>query len=393
MNTIKICHASDLHCSERNRLDDWIKLHATLAEQVRERAVDLVLLAGDLFHAKSTPAERNAMAGFLLHLAEHCPVVIVKGNHDAAGDLDIFATLACRNSITVMDRPGTEVIEVHSADSGQIAVYAIPWFDRAHLVAELPSTTDAETTRNLTIEAARQLLVVARAHVQQARDTGYLPILAGHLMVAGSETSTGQTLIGTTVELAPGDLADVGAEYVALGHIHKPQSWADDRIAYAGSTWAQNFGEDHPHGWRLVSFEDGRFVGAEFVELPARRIVLFEGEFDANGKLISENIAPTLPGDLVRFRYRIPAEALHLVDETRMLQMFEGASEVKLEAVIVQEQRIRSEAIITARSSWEKVEAYLAAKGIEADADTRARIRAKLEAIEVRTREAVATCA
>jgi exonuclease SbcD len=365
-------------------------LHATLVEQIVEADAHLLILTGDLFHAKSTPAERNAMAEFLVSAAERVPVVVVKGNHDAAGDLDIFECLAARNSITVMTRPMTEIV---GTAGGDVAVYGIPWFDKANLVADLAATVDAEATRNLTIDAARRLLTVASFEIAAARKAGLLPILAGHLMVAGCETSTGQTLIGTTVELAPGDLADVGAEYVALGHIHKAQEWHGGRVAYAGSTWRQNFGEAEAKGWRLVTFEDGRFASNEFVELPARRIVLLSVDFTTGDSIDGLHLrmldAQVRDGDLVRCRYTVKAEDLHLVNEGRMEEWIRkyGAAEVKLEAVIVQEARVRSEAIVRAVSNWERVEATWQAKGIEVDEATRARSREKLAGIETRERE------
>lgn len=386
---IRIAHASDLHCCERMRLDDWTALHSTLVDQIAEAHCDLTLLTGDLFHAKSTPAERNAMARFLTALATDCPVVIVKGNHDAAGDLDIFAGLEAVHEITVWDRPGTNVVHLDAQTA--VAVVSLPWIDKAHLVAGLEATTDAETTRNLTIDAARQMLTVLRAHASQARDMGYVPILAAHVMVGGSETSTGQTLIGTTVELSPSDLLDVGCEYAALGHIHRAQSWHEGRVAYAGSTWRQNFGEEEAKGWRLVTIEDGRFAGAEFVELPARRIVLIEAEFDPRDDSLID-VGAIGNGDLVRYRYRIKAEDLHRVnDEALRLHLLSlGAHEVKLEAVIVQETRVRSEAIVTARDNLARVKAYLDAKGIEPDAETMERIAANLAAIEARGIEVAA---
>ncbi|HET6373225.1 MAG TPA: metallophosphoesterase [Candidatus Polarisedimenticolia bacterium] len=393
MSTLKVAHASDLHCCERNRLDDWIALHQVLVDQVASAGCKLALLTGDLFHAKSTPAERNAMAGFLQKLAEICPVAIIKGNHDAAGDLDIFGQLEAPHPIAVLTRVTTSedplVYEGYDFSVGNgkpddVTVIALPWFDKAHLVAGLDPTVDAEASRNLTIETAQQMLTLLRAQATAARSRGELPILAGHVLVAGSETSTGQTLIGTTVELSPADLLEVGAEYAALGHIHLPQEWHGGRVAYAGSTWAQNFGEDHPHGWRLVTFEDGRFVSSVLQELPSRRIVLLEA--DCTEGILSVDDSSVRTGDLVRYRYRVRPEDLATVDEDAIVRalLAQGAAAVKLEAVIVQEARVRSEAIVTATSSWEKVEAYLSAKGIEIDEPTRARIREKLAAIEAR---------
>jgi DNA repair exonuclease SbcCD nuclease subunit len=187
---IRIAHASDLHCSERHRLDDWKALHGVFVEQMEEAKVNLILLAGDLFHARSTPAERNAMAEFLIAASRVAPVVIAKGNHDAAGDLDIFGRLGGDARVTVMDRPGVEriwpVYGRAGAAGSSTRVIALPWFDKAHLVAGLDATQDAQTTANATVDAARSLLTTLRAHASEARAAGDIPILVGHVMLGGS---------------------------------------------------------------------------------------------------------------------------------------------------------------------------------------------------------------
>ena len=384
---IRIAHASDLHCSERHRLDDWKALHGVFVEQMEEAKVNLILLAGDLFHARSTPAERNAMAEFLIAASRVAPVVIAKGNHDAAGDLDIFGRLGGDARVTVMDRPGVEriwpVYGRAGAAGSSTRVIALPWFDKAHLVAGLDATQDAQTTANATVDAARSLLTTLRAHASEARAAGDIPILVGHVMLGGSVVSTGQVLIGQGVELSPSDILDVGCEYAALGHIHKAQSWFAGRVAYSGSTWRQNFGEAEPKGWRLVTFDDeGKFAGAEFMELPARNIVLIEADFTRNERIQYE--MENIPGSLVRVRYLVAAEKLHEVDEAHIREQLlsDGAHEVTLEAIVEHQARVRSELIVEAKDSWSKIEAWLTAKEIAIDEPTRERIRAKLSTIE-----------
>jgi hypothetical protein len=125
-------------------------------------------------------------------------------------------------------------------------------------------------------------------------------------------------------------------------------------------------------------------VSNEFVELPGRRIVLLEENWsegiDPNNWLPSNGV----DGALVRFRYRVRQENLHLVDETVVERalLAAGAHEVTIEAVLVHEARIRSEEIVSARTTWEKVLAFWQAKGIDPDEATRERVRAKLASIE-----------
>jgi DNA repair exonuclease SbcCD nuclease subunit len=90
---------------------------------------------------------------------------------------------------------------------------------------------DAGETRELTIAAARELLIAIGAEATRLRGLGAVPVLVAHVLVGGSEVSTGQVLLGTTVELAPFDLAETGAAYLALGHVHKAQAWLGGRVA------------------------------------------------------------------------------------------------------------------------------------------------------------------
>jgi len=69
-----------------------------------------------------------------------------------------------------------------------------------------------------------------------------ISILLGHITVSGSQTSTGQTLVGGDVCISLDSLTEVGADYVGLGHIHKPQEF-EPNIHYAGSCFPVNWGE------------------------------------------------------------------------------------------------------------------------------------------------------
>lgn len=397
---IRLCHLSDSHYDETDRLEETIEIHREIVERAAEAHVDAILHAGDVFNRKSTPAERLVVRQFLREAAEVAPVVIVKGNHDAAQDLAIFDDFHRYRRIRVIERP-TEPGNAWILDGvprDQIAVLALPWFDRAHLVAGFSAEVDAETSRRMTIDAARELLSVLAAEASRVAGLGLCPILVGHVMVAGSETGTGFIPVGTTVELSPHDIADVGAAYAALGHVHKAQDWLGGRVAYSGSPRRCNFGEPEQKGFRLVTIEgdpgEGRYeIENVFVPLrSARRIELLS--IDLTGW--PEDCCPSAPqllaaftdrqitDALVRLRYRIRPESLHRVDEAAIEVILRalGAYDVKIEAVLVHEARVRSTEIVSATSTWEKVLAYWSAKQIDVPEATRARVRQKLDEIE-----------
>lgn len=393
---IRIAHISDSHFDERGRLDDVVAIHHEFLRQARAAEVELIVHGGDWFERRSTPTERIAVANFLQEAAGFCPVFGVKGNHDAAQDLEVFNRLDTAFPVRILDRPTTpahpaEIMHL-ALGGGRVGLIALPWFDKAHLVATLDAEVDAEQSRQMTITAARDLLTCLRAEADRVRKAGAAPILVSHTLVQGSETSSGQVLIGTTVELAPADLAE-GFAYAALGHIHKAQDWYGGRVAYSGSPHRCNFGEPEAKGWRLVTIDDaGEFVSSEFRELPARRMVFLEVDWTKTKNLAIEPNTFALgqrdevDGALIRFRYHVRAEDLRLVDESVIEKVFlaDGAHDVKLEAIVETDTRVRSEEITTVQTTAEKVEAFWRAKSIDVDEPTRERVFSNLAEMEAR---------
>ena len=387
MAVIRALHLSDSHFSDRLRLPDIIEMHRVILERARELRVNLILHAGDFFHARSTPVERIALAEWLQAAAEIAPVFGVRGNHDVAGDLAVFNRLRTKHPVIIEERVTTTAHMLTLEGGDRVGLLGMAWIDKAAMVSGMEAIDDQGTTTNAVVDGMRQLLTCLRAEASRVRTEGAVPILTTHVMIGGSVMSSGQVLIGQGVELSPSDLADVGAAYVACGHVHCTQEFAGGRVVYSGSPVRHNLGEPEAKGFRFVQIGSaGGGVESEFVELPARRIVLLDSPLRLSPELLIDSAFQSgeIPGALVRLRYRVTPEELAAVDEDRLREalMGMGAHEVKLEAIVEQETRVRSEQITAARDTWSKIEAWLVVKGIEIDAPTRERLRTKLAAIE-----------
>jgi len=403
MSTLKVACIGDSHFDEKNRLDDNVAVHRAFVEQAREAQVDVILHGGDFFERRSTPAERNALSEFLIHASSVAPVFGCKGNHDAEDDLDVFNFLDTANPMHLFQRPTEprapwDITLGDPSDPGAgFGVIALPWFSKASIVAALPADTPAGTTTEATIRAALGLLATLRLQAEAFVKRGLVPLLVAHVQVAGSETSTGQTLVGTTVELAPNDILEVGCAYASLGHIHKAQSWCDGRVAYSGSPQRHNFGESEAKGWNLVTIDTERWaepggVTVEFRELPARKMLLIdmdwtkwhEGQPPGTSRIDYLQERGLIKDALVRLRYKINAEDLHLVDDSVIAAAFkeEGAHDIQIETVVHHTDRVRCAEIVTAESVWDKLVAYWNAKSIVVGAVDRERIKAKLGGLQ-----------
>jgi exonuclease SbcD len=397
---LKIAHLSDMHVNARGRLADLGVVLNAFLEDIARQQVDLILCSGDFYERRSVPEERTFLADFLQRAATIAPIAGARGNHDAPGELEILNRLETECPIYIADRatagPESAWSIENRSGSARFGILALPWVEKAHLAGSLGAEVDAETGTQLTIAAIRDLLTCLGAETRRVRADGAIPLLVTHVMLGGSVVSNGQILIGQGVELSPSDLLAVGCEYVAAGHIHATQAFFGGRVAYAGSPDRHDFGEKEAKGYRLITLDDeGRFVSNEFKELPARRMLLLEGTLDPE-KLVIAGACDVIgmgaegwdraevDGALVRFRYHVRAQDLHLVDDDAIERALraDGAVDVQIEAVVEHENRVRSTEISAAATTWEKADAFFKAKGVQLEDAQRERLQSKLGELE-----------
>lgn len=204
---MRVMATGDNHFDESKRFDECIRVHEWINEQVEQHRPHLFCLTGDIFERKSTPVERLAVAAFLLRLAEVCPVLMVRGNHDE--DLEIFEKLRGKHPIVIEQRAGVHRFKCAGVDGivEDLTVGAMAWPSIAHLRAS-------------GVDERAALEGVLRGFENDAPQ-----LVVGHWMIDGSEASTGQPLIGHTLNVGLADLALTSAPLILAGHIHKAQAW------------------------------------------------------------------------------------------------------------------------------------------------------------------------
>lgn len=363
-----IAHMADLHVTDRHRyhaLGDQLDWLVSMGNEAADLGAELIVVAGDIFHGKSTPAERNAMIDVVQHWAARTPVVMVRGNHDAAGDLSYLAQLKARHRVTTCDYPARMV------NIAGESVVCIPWPRKAMLA----SLADAEHANVDTIWAAavdsmRALLHGFGVHLHGAETS----VLVAHAEIGSAILDSGQPAAGhCDIDLAVDDLLDVGADYVALGHIHKRQQVAES-VRYAGSAWQTRWGEDDAKGCLLVDTRDPCNPSA--IASPAPRLV------DVDLDLYSD--PHQCNGCHVRLTYRASeterAEAARAAASKRADIMAAGALSCVVNPAIDAVHRARAPEIQTAQTPMDKLRRLWA---VREDTPARAaEILSKLNEIE-----------
>lgn len=258
--SMRILHTSDWHlgqhfmgksrAAEHQALIDW------LLEQVAAQAVDAVLIAGDIFDTGAPPSYARALYSQLvarLHAAG-VALLLLGGNHDSVSVLDDSrALLACLNTtlIAAVGDAATHVVALPARD-GQpgCIVCALPFIRARDVVQSQAGQSAQEKQQALqgAIQATYQQVYVQAQALQaqlQAQTGRMLPIIAtGHLTTVGasSNESVREIYVGA-LEAFPTN-AFPAADYIALGHIHKPQKVGGlEHIRYSGSPIALGFDE------------------------------------------------------------------------------------------------------------------------------------------------------
>jgi len=282
---MRILHTADWHVGRRlGRHDRTAEMRAALDEVAaiadRER-VDLVIVAGDVFDRAAPPVEALSLGlGALLRLADDRPLVVVAGNHDAPELFDALSPLLRQRGVHAIGR-------IRAPDAGGIlgpdelgvpaVVAGFPFLREGRVVdfmAETGSWYGQYAEKVAAIAAAYNTALVERA------GHDLVPVLVAHFMVNGVRVSRserelhiGDAYTATAQAIPP------GPQYVALGHIHAPQSvpGAPVPAEYAGSLLPLDFGEaGEQKRVVLVDVEPGRLATVRSVPITASRALRSE---------------------------------------------------------------------------------------------------------------------
>jgi len=357
---VKLLHTADVHLGVKThgRRDPETGLNTRLLdvrnalEAVVQRAldadVDAFLFCGDAYHtADPTPTQQKIFVQALRPLAEAgIPIVLIVGNHDhpvtfgRASSLDIFDHIAGEVHCYRKPAPSVQVIETQS---GPLQLIPLPWPIRSQILAKDEYRTMSPDELRQFIEEHYVTYIQRRTDEILERGTGVMgdgtertlapdvpTVLAGHVTVQGAALAGSEhtTTIASAPKFTVGQLAVRPIDYVALGHIHRPQDRNEDGhppVVYAGSIERVTFNEhDEAKGVRLVDIDPSRdpVTRTTFVETPARPFVAVQVDVrdtEEPTERILESIRERDVADaIVRVRYRVAEEQVAQVDQARL---------------------------------------------------------------------------
>lgn len=264
---IRLLHTSDWHVGRkirgRSRAGEQRAVLAEIAELARLHEVDVVLVAGDLFEsAAPTPESEEIVYRALLDLGEAAPhVAIIAGNHDSARRLRAVAPLLALGHIAVVTEPtraddgGVVRLDIRG---DQLVLAMLPFVSQRGIVraGDLMAGAAFEHAARY---AERLRLLIDSLTTDFAADS--VNVVMNHSFVRGSERGGGERMAHLVDEYAVTSQSfPPSANYVALGHLHRPQKVpGPTSIHYCGSPLQLAFGEsEEPKQVNLVEASPGQ---------------------------------------------------------------------------------------------------------------------------------------
>lgn len=388
---IRLLHFADAHIDIANygrhdpetglplRVMDFLHALDQIIDAAIEEKVDLVIFAGDAYKDRNPqPTFQRAWGKRIMRLSQAgIPTLLLVGNHDVspalgrAHTLHEFATL--------------EVPHIHVADGLKlwtaeqlglpVQIISVPWLSRSLLVGRV------ETVGRTVEEIYQQLedLVSSRVTelIEQA-DPDIPLILTAHASVQGAKFGSERAvMLGHELILSGGLVNHPKLDYVALGHIHKPQVLSDKGshppIVYPGSIERIDFGEKEDKRFALAEVSKGD-THWEFRMLHTRRFI-DPDPITPSTEHFMEDVLSQLPAAedvaeaICRVRLSFPRDDEPLLDERAILEHFKDAFDVKIQKHYLTSKRSRlgDAAGVEAMTPLELLETYWLSEELEGE--------------------------
>ncbi|MEM9836212.1 MAG: exonuclease SbcCD subunit D C-terminal domain-containing protein [Bacteroidota bacterium] len=253
---MRLLHTSDWHLGhrlyEKDRSQEQKLALSWLLDTIREHQVDVLIVSGDIFDLSNPPNyARESYYNFLAQIRETpCRhVIITGGNHDSPSMLNAPAAVFRHFNIHIIGAatpdPKDQIIALKD-DNGQLEalVAAVPFLrDRDLHYSQAGEAVEAREKRLQT--AIKQHYGTLATHLLPYQNQRVPIITTGHLYAHGAAAKEKKSniYVGNRKNIKGQDFPSI-FDYVALGHIHRPQRVADlDHVRYSGSMIPLDFSE------------------------------------------------------------------------------------------------------------------------------------------------------
>ncbi len=255
----RILHGVSLLDDQRYTLDGF-------CDVVRDVRPDAVVISGDVYDRAAPPADAvAALDEFLTRLVmeRRVRVIAIAGNHDSPERLAFGSRVLSSGGLDVVGPLAAEPASILLADTKpQVRFWAVPY-------AEPPSIATLLDDDSIRGHEAAMCRLLDR--IRERKTDGERSVLVAHAFVAGGSVSESERPLSVGGTGAVAAEAFHGFDYVALGHLHRPQSLDGGAIRYSGSLLKYSFNEwEQPKSVSLVEIPESGPARVEEIKLPIK---------------------------------------------------------------------------------------------------------------------------
>ena len=268
---MKILHLADLHIGkiifEQSLLEDQEYMLNKIIEKIKEENIDAILIAGDVYDRSIPQADAiDLLDRFLNILIKELKkkVFIIAGNHDSKERLGFGNKIFENEGLFISSKYEGKIKKVELQDEyGKLNIYMLPFIKPIEVKKYFD---DESLSYDETIKK-----IIEKEDIDESQRN----IILTHQFV---------TAIGEEVERTESEVLTLGGtdnvdisnynkfDYVAIGHVHRPQRIGRDTARYAGTMLKYSFSEvNHKKTMPIIDFKEKGNIDIKLVELKPLR--------------------------------------------------------------------------------------------------------------------------
>jgi exonuclease SbcD len=362
---MKILHFADAHIDMANygrhdpetglplRVLDFLKSLDTIMDAAISEKVDMVIFAGDAYKDRSpAPTFQREWGKRIIRLSRaKIPTLLLVGNHDIspasgrAHAIQEFDTLGVP-FVRVLQKP--EFLRQGDLWDLPVQVIAMPWISRSGLMASTEAS--ATDTKELFSNIESRISELIEDWMNEA-DKNLPLILTAHASVEGAIFGAERmVMLGSDLVLPTALVKDKRLDYVAMGHIHKPQDVNEGSyppVIYPGSIERVDFGEAMDDKFFIIAEVTRGGTTVDWRKIDGTRPFIERRAILRSSENVTEFLQFNLPkpkemaGAIVKLLVEYPRELDVLIDESALRKYAEQAFEFHLVKKPKVEARVR----------------------------------------------------
>lgn len=338
----KIIHTADWHLGQtfkqKSRIEEHLFFIDWLLKTIESEQIQAVIIAGDIFDVANPSIEAmDLYHHFLVNAFKlNVTVIVIGGNHDSAARLNTTGSLLKLLNVHVVggdiNALGQIIPLKNSNGTLEAAVVAIPYLRDG----DLRKIAEAESIKESKIAFTESVKLHYDNLLNQALNTyKNVPIIGtAHLYISGSSVSDSSKenmhSIGTLGQIPSYHFAN-GYNYLAMGHIHKPQVIKHPKnviLKYAGSPIPLSFSERNDEKEiTILTIENGELTYENLLIPTQRNLKRFKGNAD---DLLAEIVNYKTSSNLTTWAELIITERINFIEFNKKIDEFAAQNNIEI---------------------------------------------------------------